>query len=340
MYTVYSPRHALHATEGVLLDGVPLDSKEVPARADLILEAILTAGLGPVMEPDDHGLEPIAAVHSPQYLAFLRGAYAESEIASGEAGPVSVWTFASRHALHRPAGIMGLKGWYAFGWGSPILQGTWEAAYWSAQCALSAADRLRQGERTAYALCRPPGHHAAADLYGGYCYLNNAAIATRYLQAEGGRVAILDLDYHHGNGTQLIFYADPTVLFCSLHAHPDEEYPYYWGAADERGTGAALGTNRNWPLARGTGAVRYLAALAEALRAVRDFEPRYLVVSLGLDTVAGDPEGGFALTPGDFGELGRRVHSLEVPTVAIQEGGYLLQALGACATAFLQPLAG
>jgi len=341
MHTVYSEQHKLHRTDGVLIEGYPLNSQEVPDRAETILETIRQAALGPVVAPVDHGLAPIGAVHDADYLAFLQGAYAESADYFGEAGPVSVWTFAGRQAMHKPKGFLGLKGYYAFGWGSPILEGTWEAAYWSAQCALTAADLVREGHsdrRIAYALCRPPGHHAGPELYGGYCYLNNAAIATRYLQAGGGRVAVLDVDYHHGNGTQLVFYDDPAVLFCSLHVDPDEDYPYYWGSATETGQGAGLGTNRNWPLPRGTGDEEYLAALDEALAAVVDFAPDHLLVSAGLDTVEGDPEGGFCLSAEGLGQVGRAIGRLGLPTVVVQEGGYLLNELGRNALILLQAM--
>ncbi len=337
MQIVYSEAHRRHATDGVQVEGHPLDSKDVPARVDAILGAVQAAQWGPVIEPADHGLAPILAVHDADYLTFLRSAYAESAAYLQEAGPVFTWTFAVRHAARKPRGVLGLKGYYAFGWGTPILEGTWDAAYWSAQCALTAADLVRDGKRVAYALCRPPGHHAGADLYGGYCYLNNAAIAARYLQAEGTRIAILDVDYHHGNGTQLIFFSDPGVLYCSLHAHPDEEYPYYWGDADETGIGPGEGTNRNWPLPRGTDDGSYLAVLDEALAAIRRFAPHYLVLSVGLDTVADDPEGGFRLTVEGLQQIGTRIASLDLPTVIVQEGGYLLDRLGENAVAFLRP---
>jgi acetoin utilization deacetylase AcuC-like enzyme len=348
MYVVYSERHRLHDTVDVLAEGHPLNSFEVPARADAILGAVRDARLGPVIPPDDHGLDPIRAVHDAGYLEFLRTAYAESEACFGEAGPVMTWTFANRRAARRPNGFMGLKGYYAFGWGTPILAGTWQAAYWSAQCALTACDLVRSGERVAYALCRPPGHHAGPDLYGGYCYLNNAAIAARYLRdactsSYPGpvkvRVAILDIDYHHGNGTQLIFYSDPAVSYCSLHAHPDEEYPYYWGDSGERGEGAGEGTNYNWPLPRGTGDERYLAALDEALDTIRRLSPRYLVVSVGFDTVGGDPEGGFCLTGEGLVEIARRTARLGLPAILVQEGGYLLDGLARNARLFLEAFA-
>jgi acetoin utilization deacetylase AcuC-like enzyme len=338
--TVYTDRHKLHATDEVLFEGHPFVVEEVPARAEAILSAMQAANLGPVVPPADHGLEPILAIHDPGFVDYLRNVYAESAAHAKEAGPVFPWTFANRHIRRKPRSLLGLRGYYAFGCGSPILEGTWAAAYWSAQCALTAADLVRTGQHAAYALCRPPGHHAATDLYGGFCYLNNAAIAARYLQAgTSATIAILDIDYHHGNGTQTIFYADPAVLYCSLHVHPDDDYPYFWGAADERGEGAGEGTNYNWPLPRGTEDASYLAALDEALAVVRACAPRYLIVSAGFDIVAGDPVGGFNVTTAGLGEIGRRIAELDVPTVIVQEGGYLLDRLGENVVAFLRALA-
>ena len=339
MQIVYTEQHRQHSTDAVEVEGNPFQTEELPVRAEIILEAVQAARLGPVITPTDHGLAPVQAVHAPDYVTFLRNAYTESASFWGEAGPVFTWTFAVRRAARKPKSIVGLKGYYAFGWGSPILEGTWQAAYWSAQCALTAADRLLAGEPVSYALCRPPGHHTAADLYGGFCYLNNAAIAARYLQRGGERVAILDVDYHHGNGTQLIFYDDPTVLYCSLHVHPDADYPYYWGETDELGEGPGRGSNRNWPLPPGTGDASYLAVLDEALDVVCEFEPRYLIVSAGFDIVEGDPAGGFCLTRAGLAGIGENVAALNLPTLIVQEGGYLLGTLGQDAVAFLQPLA-
>jgi acetoin utilization deacetylase AcuC-like enzyme len=335
MRIVYTDRHKLHKTDDVEVEGHPFVTEEVPARAEIILQAVQSAQLGPVTAPTDHGLDPILAVHDADYVSFLRRVYAEKAAFYEEAAPVFTWTFATRYAGRKPRTFLGLLGYYAFGWGTPILEGTWEAAYWSAQCALSAAHWLRVGEPVVYALCRPPGHHAAADLYGGFCYLNNAAIAARYLQQDGNSVVVLDIDYHHGNGTQAIFYDDPAVLFCSLHADPDYDYPFYWGAADERGAGAGEGYNFNWPLPLGTDDTSYLAALASAIAVIRNFSPDYLVVSAGLDIVAGDEVGGFSVTTAGLQEIGGQIAALNLPTLIVQEGGYLLERLGEHAIAFL-----
>ena len=368
MKIIYTDRHKRHATEGLLIEGQPTQNYEVPARAEIILNAVQAAGLGLASAPTDHGLDPILAVHDADFVAFLKNVYAQNAAYYEQDVPFSPETFAPRGFRRKPGprNYWGLAGYYSFGVGSPILEGTWEAAYWSAQCALSAADAVLAGERVAYALCRPPGHHAARDLYGGFCFLNNAAIAARHLLAptlaplarrsqppeeHGGRpartgegvgVALLDTDYHHGNGTQEIFYADPTVLYCSLHADPDSDYPYYWGGADERGEGAGEGANRNWPLPPKTGDAAYLAALDEALGIISEFEPRYLVISAGFDIVVDDPVGGFTVSTDGLHEIGLRIAELarHTPTVIVQEGGYLLRRLGENALAFLSAFEG
>jgi acetoin utilization deacetylase AcuC-like enzyme len=336
MYIIYTDQHKRHAPQDVCFGGHPFVTEEVPARVENILHAAQAAQLGTVIAPTDHGVEPILAVHDAGYVDFLRTVYAQHAAHFQSSDPVFTWTFATRHEGRKPKSFLGLMGYYAFGWGTPILEGTWEAAYWSAQCALSAADLVCDGERAAYALCRPPGHHAAADLYGGFCYLNNAAIAARRLEDRGERVAILDVDYHHGNGTQAIFYADPKVLFCSLHAHPDEDYPYYWGEASERGAGPGEGYNHNWPLPQEADDATYLGALDEALAAIREFAPRYLVTSIGFDIMAGDPVGGFCVSADGLREIGRRIAGLNLPSLIVQEGGYVLEKLGENALTFLR----
>lgn len=335
MHIIYTAAHLRHDTANVEIEGQPFVTEEVPERAEILLAAARAAALGPILPAEDHGLGPILAVHDAEYVEFLRTAYARNAAATGRPEPLVPWTFATRHTGRRPKGLRGMLGYYAFGWGSPILEGTWTAAYWSAQCALSAADWVLRGEGAVYALCRPPGHHAARDLFGGFCYLNNAAIAARYVQDVLGsgqtgqpRAAVLDIDYHHGNGTQAIFYADPSVLYCSLHAHPDDDYPYYWGEAGERGEGPGEGFNLNRPLRQGIDDAGYLAALDEALAAVRDFGPAVLILSAGLDIGAEDPSGGFAVTAAGLHAIGRHIAALGVPAVIVQEGGYRLETLG------------
>jgi acetoin utilization deacetylase AcuC-like enzyme len=339
MQIVYTEKHHLHATAGLRVHGEPFP--EVPIRAEGILAALREAHLGDVVPPTDHGLVPLAAVHSADYLTFIQTIYTASEGARHGGNELFMAdTFATRSARRTAPHPWALIGRYCFDVTAPFLAGTWEAAYWSAQCALTGADRLRAGERAAYALCRPPGHHASADQTGGFCYLNNAAIAAGYLQGDmNARVAILDFDYHHGNGTQEIFYSDPSVLYVSLHAHPDTDYPFFWGAEEERGAGAGLGLNLNLPLPKGTDDASYLAALEVGLAAVRDFGPRYLVVSAGFDIALGDPSaigGGFAVSVEGMRAIGERMRALALPTLIVQEGGYGLDKLGQNAAAFLQ----
>ena len=341
MRIVFTAHHRWHDPANAIIDGKRFASEDTPERADSILLAVQGPPFGPVCTPTDHGLEPILSVHSQDYIDYLQSAYKQNTATYGQACAVIPETFAPRGARRKPQRFYGTPGYYCFGIGTPVLEHTWEAAYWSAQCALTAADFVRTGDRAAYAICRPPGHHAASSLYGGLCYLNNAAIAARGLQARGlARVAILDIDYHHGNGTQDIFYADPSVLYCSLHAHPDDEYPYYWGAADEKGEGTGSGFNYNFPLPQGTEDTAYLASLDLALGVIRGFAPSGLVISAGFDTAKGDPIGGFRLTRSGLAQVGERIANLSLPTVIVQEGGYLVHQLGEYATSFLRAFTG
>lgn len=343
MQIVASAHHQAHDTRHSL-PGYDSRYDEVPQRAAAILKALGAAGLGAVQEPQDHGLAPILAVHDAGLIDFLQGAFQGSRSAPDDETPLFPnGYFAVRGWQRRPASWQNQAGYYAIDRDCPILAGTWTAAYWSAQAALTAAGLVRSGQRAAYALCRPPGHHASTSQYGGYCYLNNAAIAARALQGNSGaRVAIVDIDYHHGNGTQEIFYADPTVLFCSLHADPDEEYPYFWGGAAELGGGAGLGANRNWPLPAGIDDAAYLATLDQALAVVAAFRPAYLVISAGFDLVQGDPStttSGFGVTLGGLEQIGGRLAALAVPAVIVQEGGYQIDRLGEMAVRFLAAFA-
>ena len=229
-------------------------------------------------------------------------------------------------------------GAYSFDASSPIAEGTWEGAYWSAQTALTALDAVLAGESAAFALCRPPGHHAGRDYLGGYCHLNNAAIAAEAATAVGRRVAILDVDYHHGNGTQDIFYVRGDVFFASIHADPRTDYPYFWGHADEAGQGAGEGATFNLPLPRGTNLAAYLPALEQALAAIAAFGADLLVISYGADTFAGDPISHFRLETADYAIIAGRIAALNLPSLVVMEGGYAVDALGANVAAFLEGL--
>jgi acetoin utilization deacetylase AcuC-like enzyme len=345
MHTFYHPGHVRHDPAVLHKPGTPNKNSyysEVARRGELLYQAIIEADLGPVLPPADLGLEPIGEVHDHGMITLLQKAYALMA-QEGKAQLVIPTTFnlRKRHGQRQPQSIWGLLGHYCFDIGSPIFAGTWEAAYWSAQTALSAASHIVEtGSSHAYALCRPPGHHAAADYYGGFCFLNNAAIAANWLVNQGLRVAILDIDYHHGNGTQEIFYNRSEVLFCSIHADPLDEYPYFWGYADEFGSGPGRNSNFNYPLPCGTHEPEYLLALEPALGRVQRFVPNLLLVSLGVDTLAGDPVGGFKLSVATMGVIGQRLLELNLPILVVQEGGYLLSDLGPAVLAFLNGIKG
>jgi acetoin utilization deacetylase AcuC-like enzyme len=330
----FDPRQLAHAPAVELHNGAFVPFAEEPARAEAILAAI-----GPVEAPTDHGEAPLRAVHSEAYLALLWSAHKDWR-AAGRVGDAAgyAWPVVGRRplALDRIDARLGL---HSFDASSPIAAGTWEGAYWSAQSALTALDTVLGGEPSAFALCRPPGHHAGADYLGGYCYLNNAAIAAEAALAAGKkRVAILDIDYHHGNGTQDIFYVRGDVLTVSIHADPRMDYPYFWGHADETGEGDGAGATLNLPLSRGTGLGAYLPALDAALAKIADFAPELLVISYGADTFAGDPISCFTLQTADYAILAARIAALSLPMLTVMEGGYAVDALGANVTSFLSGL--
>jgi acetoin utilization deacetylase AcuC-like enzyme len=331
--TVASDAHRAHVPHGAVLDqGTPIAAPEIPERAERIIAEIRARRLGDIVAPTAHGLDPVLRVHSVDYVEFLQGAYAEwlavtqSEPgleATAYARPVRGQAVTPAKLVHPIAKL----GWYSHDT-DPILAGTWDASIAAADIALTAADELHtRGAGGVYALCRPPGHHAAYDGLAGYCYLNNAAIAARALTDAGARVAVLDVDFHHGNGTQALFYDDPTVFFASLHADPADDYPYFSGFADERGAGAGEGTTLNRPLPPATEWPAYAAALEDALAAIRDFGADTVVVSLGVDTALEDDDS-FCLTGDDFSRLGTAIASLRAPTLFVQEGGYCLDVIG------------
>jgi acetoin utilization deacetylase AcuC-like enzyme len=332
----FDPRQLDHAPAREMHRGSWVDYAEVPARASDV-----RALLGDVAEPTDLGRAPIEAVHDRGYLDFLETIWSHWQSAGreGDAFPY-VWPVVGRRDPP-PAGIDGRLGRYAFDVGTPIAEGTWESAYWAAQTALAATRHVLDGGRSAFALCRPPGHHAGRDYLGGYCYLNNAAIAAEAALAAGaGPAAVLDVDYHHGNGTQDIFYERDDVGFASIHADPATDYPYFWGYEDERGIGAGRGANRNLPLPRGTGWEEYRIALDEAAKTIRAWGSRFLVVSFGADTFEGDPISHFKLGGDDYPRLGAAIAELGLPTVIVMEGGYAVDALGKNVVGFLSGFEG
>ena len=314
MKTIYSDAHREHRIEVELYGSELVPCFEQPVRADSVLTQVIAVGLGPVLAPVDHGRSAITSVHAADYV--------EGDAFSGCAPKSDM----SRRV---PASIHGRLGYYSFDAGAPITAGTWKAAYAATQVALTAADLLANGEASAFALCRPPGHHASKAYLGGYCYLNNAAIAAQSLIDRGmKRAAILDVDFHHGNGTQSIFYDRSDVLFASIHGDPNEEYPYFSGHADETGTGPGAGCNVNFPLPPGTGPDRWLEALAAALSCIRAYRPDAIVVSLGVDTFEHDPISSFKLRSDDYLRLGEALRTVRLPALFVMEGGYALDAIG------------
>lgn len=329
MKTIYSDEHALQAGRVELFKGELVPCFEKPERARIVLERVREVELGEVVPPGSFDREALTRVHAPGFVDFLETGWERWSAAHGDRDALPM-NWAVRTMRQKvPDAIDGKLGFYCLDAATPITAGTWRAASTAADCALTAASLVSRGERAAFALCRPPGHHAARDLYGGYCFLNNAAIATQRLLDDGARrVAILDVDYHHGNGTQTIFYDRDDVLFASIHGDPLQEFPYYLGYADETGAGAGAGFNHNYPLPWGTSFDRWLEALADASAKIESYAPDALVVSLGLDTFRGDPISHFELSTEDYPEVGRRIARLGLPSLFVFEGGYAVEALG------------
>lgn len=334
MKVIYDDRQRLHRPRNFLVSGAPQPSPEVPERADALLAAALAAGHRQVA-PDDHGPGHRARIHTPEYLQFLEhiaGRWSRIEGASEEVVPN---VHPGRAPGGYPASAVGQAGFHMADTACPIAGGTWEAACAAANGAIHGAELLIAGQGEAYVLCRPPGHHAFSDMAGGFCYLNNSAIAAQRLRDRWPQVAILDVDVHHGNGTQAVFYARGDVLTVSLHADPVRFYPFFWGYAQERGEDPGAGCNLNLPLPRGTGDEAYLEALRTAFTRIGSFAPGALVVALGLDAYEGDPLAGLAITTPGFGAIGRAIGELGLPTLLVQEGGYLAPELGANLVSFL-----
>jgi acetoin utilization deacetylase AcuC-like enzyme len=334
MRVVYSEAHAQHDPQFFLVRGVAKPSTEQPARAETLRDAAVQAG-HQVMAPESHGAGPRAVVHTPEYLDFLERAHGDW-LALGDSAPEII---PNVHPARRPAGypraIVGRAGWHMTDTACPIGAGTYAAACAAADVAVTGAELILAGAGQAYALCRPPGHHAFADMAGGFCFLNNVAIAARHLRRRHERVAILDVDVHHGNGTQAVFYRSSDVFTVSIHADPRDFYPFFWGHEQERGEGDGEGYNLNLPLPLGTADEAWLVALETALQRIRAFAPGALVVALGLDAYVNDPLAGLAVTTGGFGRIGAAISELRLPTLLVQEGGYLSPELGANLVSFL-----
>ncbi len=331
MQTIYSEKHKLRNVTAELHGGEIVSPFECPARATFVLNAIQSSALGDVLPPNEFGIEPVLAVHDAGYLKFLEICHSEWKKLGhkGEAGP-NCWPGRNMNSPHIPEHIEGQMGYYALAGETTITEGTWEAVLVGKDVALTATQLvIGGGETAAFALCRPPGHHAAFDQYGGYCFLNNAAISAQYALQNGARkVAILDVDFHHGNGTQQIFYKRDDVFFLSIHGDPLVSFPYYLGHANEAGVGAGLGFNQNYPLAALSDYTVWKQALNDALNKVNNYKPDLMIVSLGVDTFENDPISSFKIKTPDFTDYGRCIAECGLPTVFVMEGGYAVAEVG------------
>jgi len=336
MKVYYSEVHRKHEPPFEVFDGgLRTPYMENADRMDRILNALNQTDWANLCEPKDFGLDPIYAVHDKDYIDFLASSWTEwLDSEAKDKSTLLPATFALRRYPQKPTSLLGRAGYYMMDLSACIVAGTYQAALASANCALSAAQAIANGEHTSFALCRPPGHHAGKDYAGGYCFINNASVAANWLSSQG-KVALLDVDYHCGNGTQDIFYDRDDVLTISIHADPNFEYPHYAGYINETGVGKGLGFHRNFPLEQGTDDARYLSALEEALSLICSFAPKYLVVSAGMDIYADDPLGTIKVTTEGIAEIGKRISALDLPTVVAMEGGYNNDALGRNIVSFL-----
>ncbi len=322
MKAVFSAAQLRHSPARFLSLGKIVDYPDSPERARRLLQGVRQAG-AQIHAARRFDSDTFNDVHLPAYLAFLRGAFDEWEKIEG-AGPELM---PSLRPLVRPMvrspHILARAGSFLMDFSCPITAETWKSVSASAMTALTAADLVAKGDRVSYALCRPPGHHAYANRASGFCYLNNGALAAERLRVHHERVAVLDIDLHHGNGTQAIFYDRPDVLTVSIHADPAEFYPFYWGSAEETGDDEGEGYNLNLPLPVGAGDDQWLKALDTALERIRKFEPGAMVLALGLDAHEADPLQGGKVTTAGFARIAEKIAGLSLPTAIVQEGGYL-----------------
>lgn len=329
MKTVFSEDHRLHFAQAEISGGEFVTPYERPSRMEYILRELKNRKMTDIIAPGPLDMKPVRKIHDKGFLKFLETAWGEWQ-AAGYRGEILPTGFPNRSLQQRiPRAIDGKVGYYIHSLETCITAGTWDAARASASVALTAQKLIARGEHQAFALCRPPGHHAHDDLYGGYCFLNNAAIAAQaFLDGGASRVGILDVDFHHGNGTQDIFYHRDDVLFCSLHGSPEDAYPYFLGYKDELGAGKGEGYNFNYTMGPGTAYDEWSKALDSACNRVKRYGADVVVVSLGVDTFKDDPISFFKLTSEDFRSYGRRIAQLKKPTLFVMEGGYAIEAIG------------
>jgi acetoin utilization deacetylase AcuC-like enzyme len=345
MNLFFDERQLLHRPTQFMVHGRIVAPVENPERAHILLRALEGSGLTRAPVPDA-GLDPILAVHADHYVAFLREAY-ETFQTLPNAGPevlpsihphVSAAPDFGPRGLPRPTGIVGRAGWYMGDMACAMTADTFTAAYASAQTAIAATAAVRDGAPAAVALCRPPGHHAYADRASGFCFLNNSAIAAAVLRTRFERVAVLDFDTHHGDGTQAIFYRSPDVFTASVHTDPSAYYPHFTGYADERGAGEGEGFNLNVPLPQGTGDDAFVAAVEGIIDAARAFGAGAIVVAAGWDAHKDDPLSRLAVTSRAYERLGTCFGRMGLPLVVVQEGGYSLAAVEEAAPLFVGSL--
>ena len=349
MQVVYTPRHLAHDIDTETFMGVAIPANEVAERAERIRSSLTADGGFTFTEPTEHGASPITAVHDEGLLRFLEVAWSEVRAQAIPRAFLSADTYPNRamfegmsadaveRLVREPQQIGGRAGYWGLDSAAPLVAGTYDAARGAVDVALTTMDQVLDGAKAAYGICRPPGHHAARAMYGGYCFFNNAAIVAHAVaEATGERVAVLDVDYHHGNGTQQIFWRRGDVRYVSIHADPERAYPYFLGRADETGEGEGTGENLNLPLRAGATNADYLEATDRAIEAIAAVPGSVVVVSLGFDTYGLDPIGDFALTTDVYHEVGRRVGKLGRRLVILQEGGYHRPSLGENARAWLR----
>lgn len=325
MQTFFDPEQLLHHPQSYLSRGRMRTPQETPDRATAILEGVKALGFD-VRLPADAGMVPLLAVHSAAYLQFLETAHAQWKRMPADWGDEVMSNVFVRepNALR---GILAQAGAYLADGSCPVGPSTWRSAYAAAQCATAAAQAVLDGSPHAYALCRPPGHHARRAAAGGFCYVNNAAIAAQMLRGKYRRVVVLDADMHHGQGIQEIFYDRDDVFYVSIHGDPTDFYPVVAGFAEETGAGAGLGCNLNLPMPHGSPERVFFDRLDEGLAAIRAWRPDAVVFALGFDIYEHDPQSLVAVTGEGFRRLGAAVAALGLPTVYVQEGGYHIETL-------------
>ena len=334
MISLFDEKQLDHEPGFFLSKGSRVRNPEVAERGKVLKESLLKHG-HELKSPESHGMEPIASVHSPDYLHFLKNIFRRWKRIEGVSEEVIPNVHPNRRLGGYPDSAVGQAGWHMADTACPIGSQTWTSVLASANTAVDAARHVLDGTDSVYALCRPPGHHAFSDMAGGFCYLNNTAIAAQYLREGLKRIAILDVDLHHGNGTQDIFYQHADVFTVSLHADPIQFYPFFWGHRHERGEGPGEGFNLNFPLTLGAKDEEYLEILKKALSQIVSFYPEAMVVALGLDAFKGDPLAGLAITTEGFKKIGMAIAKMKLPTVLVQEGGYLCKELSENLNGFL-----